>query len=78
MGFESNFNDYICFYIHAQVGLGIASDCTKVFKDHDVSIKDTQDLSSLASQKLGKEMRKLSLGSLTERLVHKQVTFGNF
>ncbi|KAE8076340.1 hypothetical protein FH972_014998 [Carpinus fangiana] len=56
-----------------KVGLGIASDAGKVFKDHNVSIKAVEDLSYLANQKLGP--KKWSLASLTEMLISKEVIF---
>ncbi|KAL6342667.1 hypothetical protein AAG906_013073 [Vitis piasezkii] len=56
-----------------KVGVGIANDAVKVFKDHSVSVKDLEDLSYLANQKLGGDAKKWSLGSLTEMLISKQV-----
>lgn len=59
--------------IAAQVGLGIARDAVKVFKDHNVSIKAVEDLSYLANLKLGP--KNWSLASLTEMLISKEVIF---
>ncbi|RVW99847.1 Werner Syndrome-like exonuclease [Vitis vinifera] len=56
-----------------KVGVGIANDAVKVFKDHSVSVKDLEDLSYLANQKLGGDAKKWGLGSLTEMLISKQV-----
>ncbi|KAJ9701091.1 hypothetical protein PVL29_006440 [Vitis rotundifolia] len=56
-----------------KVGVGIANDAVKVFKDHSVSVKDLEDLSYLANQKLGGDAKKWSLGSLTEMLISKQL-----
>ncbi|KAK9288007.1 hypothetical protein L1049_016452 [Liquidambar formosana] len=56
-----------------KVGVGIANDSVKVFKDHNVSIKDLEDLSILAKQKLGGDPKKWSLRSLTETVACKQL-----
>lgn len=56
-----------------KVGVGIANDAVKVFKDHSVSVKDLEDLSYLANQKLGGDAKKWGLGSLTEMLISKQL-----
>lgn len=55
-----------------KVGVGIGNDSVKVFKDHNVSIKDLADLSNLANRKLG-DPKNWSLDSLTERLTSKQL-----
>ncbi|KAK6914343.1 3'-5' exonuclease domain [Dillenia turbinata] len=56
-----------------KVGVGIANDSRKLFKDHNVSVKDLDDLSNLANQKLGGEPRSWGLQSLTETLLCKQL-----
>ncbi|XP_052206601.1 3'-5' exonuclease isoform X2 [Diospyros lotus] len=56
-----------------KVGVGIANDASKVFKDHSVSIKTLEDLSSIANQKLGGDPKKWSLASLAETLICKQL-----
>uniref|UniRef100_A0A7N0UT10 3'-5' exonuclease n=1 Tax=Kalanchoe fedtschenkoi TaxID=63787 RepID=A0A7N0UT10_KALFE len=56
-----------------KVGVGIGNDSVKLFKDHNVSTKDVQDLSKLANQKLGGELKMWSLRSLIEELFHKQL-----
>ena len=53
--------------------MGIGNDATKVSKDHNVSIQALEDLSSLANQKLGGDLKNWSLQSLTEMLICKQV-----
>ncbi|XP_057481915.1 LOW QUALITY PROTEIN: 3'-5' exonuclease-like [Actinidia eriantha] len=58
---------------YVKVGVGIGSDATKVSKDHKVSIQALEDLSSLANQKLGGDLRNWSLQSLTEMLICKQL-----
>ena len=58
---------------HAQVGVGIANDAVKVFKDHNVSIKSLEDLSCLANQKLAGGPQKWGLESLTRKLISKEV-----
>ena len=58
---------------NVQVGVGIANDAVKLFKDYNVSIKGVEDLSFHANQKLGGDPQKWSLASLTEILVSKQV-----
>ncbi|KAL6569503.1 hypothetical protein OROMI_014017 [Orobanche minor] len=55
-----------------KVGIGIAGDMTKVFKDHDVSINSLGDLSSLANLKLGGIRKAWSMASLTEQLMCRQ------
>lgn len=64
----------ICFR-HAQVGAGIANDAVKVFKDYNVSIKAVEDLSYLANQKLGGGPHQWGLGSLTKKLISKEVIY---
>lgn len=61
---------------HAQVGVSIANDAIKVFHDHKVSVEALEDLSMLANQKLGGDPKRWSLGSLTEMLICKKVSFG--
>ncbi|KAL6499281.1 hypothetical protein OROHE_025944 [Orobanche hederae] len=56
-----------------KVGIGIAGDMTKVFKDHDVSINSLGDLSSLANLKLGGIRKAWSMASLTEQLMCRQL-----
>ncbi|KAL6495487.1 hypothetical protein OROGR_030050 [Orobanche gracilis] len=60
-----------------KVGIGIAGDMTKVFKDHDVSIKSLGDLSSLANLKLGGIRKAWSMANLTERLMCRQLSKPN-
>ena len=75
------FHEYLSFielkhhsFTHAQVGVGIGSDATKIFKDYNVSVEAAVELSYLAKQKLGVDSQKWrSLGSLTENFVSKQV-----
>lgn len=67
----------ICFR-HAQVGAGIANDAVKVFKDYNVSIKAVEDLSYLANQKLGGGPHQWGLGSLTKKLISKEVIYLGF
>lgn len=59
----------------AQVGLGIAGDSVKVFKDYNVSTKAVEDLKYLAKRKLGGGLQNWGLASLTEKLICKQVIF---
>nr|GEY19881.1 Werner syndrome-like exonuclease [Tanacetum cinerariifolium] len=56
-----------------QVGVGIAGDARKVFKDHNVSVDGLEDLSRLANRKLGGQPKSWGLSSLTEKLTCKQV-----
>ncbi|KAA8548370.1 hypothetical protein F0562_000054 [Nyssa sinensis] len=56
-----------------KVGVGIGNDAVKVFKDHNVSIKALEELSSLANQKLGGDPKNWSLASLTEMLICKEL-----
>lgn len=57
-----------------KVGVGIANDAVKVFKDYNVSIKAVEDLAYLAKQKLGGDPQKWrSLSSLTEMLISKEL-----
>lgn len=62
--------------MHAQVGVGIANDSVKFFKDYNVSIKAVEDLSYLANQKLCGDTQNWGLASLTEKLICKQVLLG--
>ncbi|GMY32069.1 3'-5' exonuclease-like [Fagus crenata] len=61
-----------------KVGVGIANDAVKVFKDHNVSIKSLEDLSCLANQKLAGGPRKWGLESLTRKLISKEVIYLGF
>ena len=72
-GLNISFSVLIYCLTYAQVGVGIGSDATKVSKDHNVSIQALEDLSSLANQKLGGDLKNWSLQSLTEMLICKQV-----
>ncbi|XP_010527459.1 PREDICTED: Werner Syndrome-like exonuclease [Tarenaya hassleriana] len=56
-----------------KVGVGIDGDSVKLFHDYGVSIMGVEDLSNLANTKLGGEMKKWGLASLTERLVSKEL-----
>ncbi|CAL2227643.1 unnamed protein product [Prunus armeniaca] len=58
-----------------KVGLGIAGDSVKVFKDYNVSTKAVEDLKYLAKRKLGGGLHNWGLASLTEKLICKQVIF---
>lgn len=55
-----------------KVGIGIDGDSVKLFHDYGVSIKDVEDLSDLANQKIGGD-KKWGLASLTETLVCKEL-----
>ncbi|KAI5654026.1 hypothetical protein M9H77_31213 [Catharanthus roseus] len=55
-----------------KVGVGIANDASKIFQDHNVSVRDLEDLSDIANLKLGC-CRKWSLSALTEMLICKQL-----
>ncbi|KAJ8774367.1 hypothetical protein K2173_011616 [Erythroxylum novogranatense] len=55
------------------VGAAIGSDCRKIFKDYNVSVKAVEDLSHLANRKLGGQPKVWGLQSLTERLVCKEL-----
>uniref|UniRef100_A0A2N9F9Z2 3'-5' exonuclease n=1 Tax=Fagus sylvatica TaxID=28930 RepID=A0A2N9F9Z2_FAGSY len=59
-----------------KVGVGIANDAVKVFKDHNVSIKSLEDLSCLANRKLAGGPQKWGLESLTRKLISKEVLEG--
>ncbi|KAH0992561.1 hypothetical protein GBA52_004044 [Prunus armeniaca] len=56
-----------------KVGLGIAGDSVKVFKDYNVSTKAVEDLKYLAKRKLGGGLHNWGLASLTEKLICKQL-----
>ncbi|KAK9901442.1 hypothetical protein M0R45_002126 [Rubus argutus] len=56
-----------------KVGVGIANDAAKFFKDYNVSIKAVEDLSYLANQKLCGDTQNWGLASLTEKLICKQL-----
>lgn len=55
------------------MGVGIASDAGKVYKDYNISMKALEDLSRLANQKFGGVPKMWSMASLTEKLICKQV-----
>lgn len=57
-----------------QVGVGIGSDAGKVYRDYNVSVKASEDLSYLAKHKIGGDSQKWGLASLTEMLVCKEVS----
>ncbi|XP_061369169.1 3'-5' exonuclease-like [Gastrolobium bilobum] len=56
-----------------KVGAGIGGDAVKVFRDYNISIKGVEDLSFNANRKLGGGPHKWGLGSLTEKLLSKQL-----
>ncbi|KAJ1406604.1 Ribonuclease H-like superfamily [Sesbania bispinosa] len=56
-----------------KVGIGIGEDAAKVFRDYNISIKGVEDLSFHANQKLGRGPHQWGLGSLTEKVLSKQV-----
>ncbi|KAJ4956282.1 hypothetical protein NE237_013065 [Protea cynaroides] len=56
-----------------KVGICIANDANKIFKDYNVHVKPLEDLSSLANLKVGGLARKWSLSSLTEMLTCKEL-----
>ncbi|KAH7832935.1 hypothetical protein Vadar_001494 [Vaccinium darrowii] len=56
-----------------KVGVGIAGDARKVYKDYDISVKALEDLSGLANQKFGGVPKQWSMASVTEKLICKQV-----
>ncbi|KAK4483340.1 hypothetical protein RD792_010526 [Penstemon davidsonii] len=56
-----------------KVGVCIANDATKVLQDHNVSINSLGELSDLANQKLGGDLKKWSLSTLTEMIICKQL-----
>ncbi|XP_057959874.1 3'-5' exonuclease isoform X2 [Malania oleifera] len=56
-----------------KVGVGIANDSMKIFKDYNLSIKALEDLSCLANQKIGGDPKKWGLESLTEAIICKQL-----
>ncbi|XP_060180922.1 3'-5' exonuclease isoform X3 [Lycium barbarum] len=55
-----------------KVGVGIANDAYKVYRDHNVFVKTSEDLSELANKKLD-DPKKWGLASLTEKLLAKQL-----
>ncbi|GLT61001.1 hypothetical protein SLA2020_337370 [Shorea laevis] len=57
----------------SKVGVAVGGDAVKIFKDYNVSVKAVEDISYLASQKLGGGCQKWSLASLTEELVCKEL-----
>lgn len=57
----------------SKVGVGIRSDAGKVYRDYNVSVKASEDLSNLAKHKIGGDSQKWSLASLTEMLVFKEL-----
>ncbi|KAJ1404615.1 Ribonuclease H-like superfamily [Sesbania bispinosa] len=56
-----------------KVGVGIGEDVAKVFRDYNISIKGVEDLSFHANQKLGRGPHQWGLGSLTEKVLSKQL-----
>ncbi|VFQ75596.1 unnamed protein product [Cuscuta campestris] len=56
-----------------KVGSNIANDARKIFLDHNVSIRNLEDLSALANQKLDGAPKNWGLASLTESLLCKQL-----
>ncbi|PWA77818.1 werner syndrome-like exonuclease [Artemisia annua] len=72
-GFPENLKSLLGDRRYLKVGVGIAGDARKVFKDHNVSVDALEDLSSLANQKLGGQPKMWGLSSLTEKLTCKQV-----
>ncbi|KAM2087431.1 hypothetical protein EV1_031320 [Malus domestica] len=56
-----------------KVGVGIANDCLKVFKDYNVSTKAVEDLSYLAKRKVVEGLQNWGLASLTEKLICKEL-----
>ncbi|KAH9680391.1 Werner Syndrome-like exonuclease [Citrus sinensis] len=56
-----------------KVGVGIGSDAGKVYRDYNVSVKASEDLSYLAKHKIGGDSQKWGLASLTEMLVCKEL-----
>lgn len=56
-----------------KVGVGIGSDAGKVYRDYNVSVKASEDLSYLAKHKIGGDGKKWGLASLTEMLVCKEL-----
>lgn len=70
---RSNIDIYLnTITTHAQVGVGICGDASKVYRDYNVCIKGMDDLSDLASKKIGGD--KWGLASLSEALVCKEVS----
>lgn len=61
-----------------QAGVGIASDASKVFKDYNVSMKQLDEISDLANQKLAGVPKKWGLRALTETLISKEVLYYYF
>nr|GMD85338.1 Werner Syndrome-like exonuclease isoform X2 [Ipomoea batatas] len=55
-----------------KVGVNIANDAHKVFLDHNVPVRNLEDLSALANLKIGGVPKNWSLASLTETLFCKQ------
>ncbi|KAI7741988.1 hypothetical protein M8C21_014723 [Ambrosia artemisiifolia] len=72
-GFPQNLKSLLEDSKISKVGVGIAGDARKVFKDHNVSVDALEDLSRLANKKLGGEPKIWGLSSLTEKLTSKQV-----
>ncbi|KAL4024652.1 hypothetical protein IC575_013016 [Cucumis melo] len=56
-----------------KAGVGIASDASKVFKDYNVSMKQLDEISDLANQKLAGVPKKWGLRALTETLISKEL-----
>ncbi|XP_076897674.1 3'-5' exonuclease-like [Bidens hawaiensis] len=72
-GFPQNLKSLLGDSRFLKVGVGIAGDARKIFKDHNVSVDALEDLSRLANKKLGGEPKMWGLSSLTEKLTCKQV-----
>nr|GME07956.1 Werner Syndrome-like exonuclease isoform X1 [Ipomoea batatas]GME12244.1 Werner Syndrome-like exonuclease isoform X1 [Ipomoea batatas] len=56
-----------------KVGVNIVNDAHKVFLDHNVPVRNLEDLSALANLKIGGVPKNWSLASLTETLFCKQL-----
>ncbi|KAK9159899.1 hypothetical protein Syun_006240 [Stephania yunnanensis] len=59
---------------YVKVGVGIANDAVKIWKDYKVCVKSVKELSSLANLKVRGDPRNWSLASLTEKLTCQQVS----
>ncbi|KAK9140987.1 hypothetical protein Scep_010668 [Stephania cephalantha] len=58
---------------YVKVGVSIANDAVKIWKDYKVCVKSVKELSSLANLKVRGDPRNWSLSSLTEMLTCKQL-----
>ncbi|KAM0949557.1 putative DNA helicase [Dioscorea sansibarensis] len=56
-----------------KVGVSVANDATKIWRDYNVCVECLEDLSGLANLKLGGAPRNWSLASLTETLTCKEL-----